>query len=332
MIITRTPFRISFFGGGTDYPSWYKDHEGMVLSTTINKYCHIYCRYLPPYFNYKFLLRYFHREEAKTIDDIRHPSVRECLHYLNMDRGIEMVHTGDIPAQAGMGSSSAFTVGLLTALYALTGRMTTKRQIAREALHIEQDILKENVGSQDQVAAAFGGFNKIEFGGERGFYVSPLPLGQEKINLLHSHLLLYFTGFSRNASDIAAEQIKNIPQKKAELRILMQMVCEAVSILHGNPENITEFGKLLHESWMIKKGITKLITTDKIDCLYNKAIKAGAIGGKLLGAGGGGFLLLFVPPDHQARVKERLRNILYVPFAFENLGSQIVMYSTQEAA
>jgi D-glycero-alpha-D-manno-heptose-7-phosphate kinase len=332
MIITRTPFRISFFGGGTDYPSWYKDHEGMVLSTTINKYCHIYCRYLPPYFNYKFLLRYFHREEANTVDDIRHPSVRECLHYLSMDRGIEMVHTGDIPAQAGMGSSSAFTVGLLTALYALTGRMTTKRQIAREALHIEQDILKENVGSQDQVAAAFGGFNKIEFGGDRAFYVSPLPLGQEKINLLHSHLMLYFTGFSRNASDIAAEQIKNIHKKKAELRILMQMVCEAVSILHGKPENINEFGKLLHESWLIKKGITNLITTNKIDCLYNTAIKAGAIGGKLLGAGGGGFLLFFVPPENQARVRERLRNILYVPFAFENLGSQIVMYSTQEAA
>lgn len=332
MIITRTPFRISFFGGGTDYPAWYQDQEGMVLSTTINKYCHITCRYLPPYFNYKYLLRYYHREEASAIDEIRHPSVRECLRYLNMNSGIEMVHTGDIPAQAGMGSSSAFTVGLLTALYALTGRMATKRQIAREALHIEQNIIGENVGSQDQVAAAFGGFNKIEFGGERGFYVSPLTLGPEKIELLHSHLMLYFTGLSRNASEIAGEQIKKTRQKKAELEMLRQMVCEAVSILYGRPENIHEFGKLMHESWLIKRSITRLITTDRIDSLYQAALDSGALGGKLLGAGGGGFLLLFVPPENQPRVKERLKNSLHVPFNFENLGSQIVMYSTQEAA
>jgi D-glycero-alpha-D-manno-heptose-7-phosphate kinase len=331
MIITRTPYRISFFGGGTDYPAWHKDHEGMVLSTTINKYCHIYCRYLPPYFNFKYLLRYFHREETNTIDEISHPSVRECLRYLGIERGIEMVHTGDIPAQAGMGSSSAFTVGMLTALYALIGKMTTKRQITRDALYIEQEVIKENVGSQDQVAAAFGGFNKIEFGGDRTFYVSPLTLGPEKTKLLHSHLMLYFTGLSRNASDIAAEQIKSIEQKKTELRILLQMVNEAVSILNGKPENIGEFGKLLHESWMVKRGLTKLITTDKIDCLYSAALEAGALGGKLLGAGGGGFLLLFVPPENQQRVREQLKNALYVPFYFENLGSQIVMYSTQEA-
>ena len=330
MIITRTPYRISFFGGGTDYPAWHKDHEGMVLSTTINKYCHIYCRYLPPYFSFRYLLRYFHREEANALDEIRHPSVRECLRYLGVDRGIEMVHTGDIPAQAGMGSSSAFTVGMLTALYALIGKMTTKRQITRDALHIEQDVLKENVGSQDQVAAAFGGFNKIEFGGDRGFYVSPLTLGSEKIDLLHRHLMLYFTGLSRNASDIAGEQIKGIQEKKTELRILTQMVCEAVSILYGKPENINEFGKLMHESWMIKRGLTRLITTDKIDSLYSAALEAGALGGKLLGAGGGGFLLLFVPPEHQQRVKERLKNALHVPFYFESLGSQIIMYSTQE--
>ncbi len=330
MIMTRTPFRISLFGGGTDYPAWYKDHEGMVLSTTINKYCHIHCRYLPPYFNYKFLLRYYLREETNTIDEIKHPSVRECLRYLNINRGVEMVHTGDIPAQAGMGSSSAFTVGLLTALYALTGRMATKRQIVRDALHIEQDVLGENVGSQDQVAAAFGGFNKIEFGGDREFYVSPLTLGREKIDLLHSHLMLYFTGLSRNSSQIAAEQIKKIEQKKTELRVLTQMVCEAVSILYGKPENIMEFGKLLHESWMIKKGLTNLITTDTIDYLYSASLDAGALGGKLLGAGGGGFLLLFVPPEKQQCVRERLKDSLYVPFHFENLGSQVVMYSTQE--
>jgi D-glycero-alpha-D-manno-heptose-7-phosphate kinase len=332
MIITRTPFRISFFGGGTDYPAWYKDQGGMVLSTTINKYCHITCRYLPPYFHYKYLLRYFHREEANVMDEIKHPSVRECLRFLKMKSGIEMVHTGDIPAQAGMGSSSAFTVGLLTALYALIGRMATKRQIARQAINIEQNIIGESVGSQDQVAAAFGGFNKIEFGGDRDFYVSPLTLGPEKIDLLHSHLMLYFTGLSRNASEIAGEQIKKTRQKKSELNMLRQMVCEAVSILYGKPENINEFGKLLHESWLIKRSITRLITTDRIDTLYKMALDSGALGGKLLGAGGGGFLLLFVPPENQPQVKERLKNSLHVPFNFENLGSQVVMYSTQEAA
>jgi D-glycero-alpha-D-manno-heptose-7-phosphate kinase len=332
MIITRTPFRISFFGGGTDYPAWYKEHGGAVLSTTINKYCHIYCRYLPPYFPYRYLLRYYLREETNAIAEIRHPSVRECLNFLKVDHGIEMVYTGDIPAQSGMGSSSAFTVGLLTALYALAGKLTAKRQIAREALHVEQDLIKESVGSQDQVAAAFGGFNKIEFGGEREFYVSPLPLCREKLDLLHSHLMLFFTGFSRNASDIAAEQIKSIQDKKVELNALKEMVCEAVSILHGNAGNINNFGKLLNEAWKIKRGLTKAISTDRIDSLYEAATEAGAIGGKLLGAGGGGFLLLFVPPEHHMRVKERLKDVLFVPFHFENLGSQVVLYSTQEVA
>jgi D-glycero-alpha-D-manno-heptose-7-phosphate kinase len=331
MIITRTPFRISFFGGGTDYPAWYRANGGVVLSTTINKYCHIYCRYLPPFFQYKFLLRYFHREETKTIEEIKHPSVRECLKFLGIDQGIEMVHTGDIPAQSGMGSSSAFTVGLLFALYALTGRMATKRQIAREALHIEQNLLKENVGSQDQIAAAFGGFNKIEFGGEREFYVSPLPLTQDRLTLLRSHLMLVFTGFSRNGSDIAAAQVKNTENKNAELKALMDMVGEAISILQGNPRNIHDFGILLHESWKIKRGITNLISTEKIDALYQAAMDAGAIGGKLLGAGGGGFLLLFAPPENQKRIRERLKNALFVPFHFESLGSQIVMYTTQDA-
>lgn len=329
MIITRTPYRISFFGGGTDYPAWYREHGGVVLSTTINKYCHIYCRYLPPFFPYKFLLRYFLREEANSVDEIKHPSVRECLKFLKIDQGVEIVHMGDIPAQSGMGSSSAFTVGLLTALYALTGKMMTKRQIAREAIHIEQNIIKESVGSQDQVASAFGGFNKIEFGGDRDFYVSPLSLGQEKRNLLHSHLMLFFTGISRNASEIAAEQIKRTHDNNRDLRTLTTMVDEAVSILYGDAGRINDFGKLLHESWEIKKGITSLISTDRIDSVYQAAMEAGALGGKLLGAGGGGFLLFFVPPEHQNRVKEKLKDVLFVPFQFENLGSQIVVYSTQ---
>ncbi|MBI4764789.1 MAG: kinase [Deltaproteobacteria bacterium] len=331
MIITRTPYRISFFGGGTDYPNWYREHGGVVISTTINKYCHIYCRYLPPYFKYKYLLRYVQREEANTINEIKHPSVRECLKFLNIDQGIEMVYMGDIPAQSGMGSSSSFIVGLLTALYALMGKMVTKRQIANEAIHIEQNLLMDSVGSQDQVAAAFGGFNKIEFGGDRDFYVSPLTLGKHKLQLLHSHLMLFFTGISRNASDIAAEQIRRTQDKKRELRTMTTMVDEAVSILYGDPGGIQDFGKLLNEAWEVKKGITPLISTDRIDAIYEAAMNSGALGGKLLGAGGGGFLLFFVPPEHQPSVRETLKDILYVPFHFECLGSQIVVYSTQEA-
>ena len=330
MIITRTPFRISFFGGGTDYPAWYKEHGGMVLSTTINKYCYINCRYLPPFFPYKYLMRYIIREETTCIEDIKHPSVRACLTYLKIPKGIEMTYTGDIPAQSGMGSSSSFTVGFLNALYSLSGKMVTKRTLAREALYIEQKILKENVGAQDQVAAAFGGFNKIEFGGERDFYVSPLPLNKEKLDLLQSHLMLFFTGLSRNASEIASEQIKSTNSKKIELRTMQVMVDEAISILNNGSKNLDDFGKLLHETWKIKRSLTGRITTDRINAIYDTALKAGALGGKLLGAGGGGFILLFVKPKDRPVVKEKLKDILYVPFAFDTLGTQVVMYSTQD--
>jgi len=330
VIITRTPFRISFFGGGTDYPVWYREHGGAVLSTTINKYCYINCRYLPPFFTYKFLMRYVIREETKTIADIKHPSVRACLTYLKLPKGVEMTYTGDIPAQSGMGSSSSFTVGFLNALYALSGKMVTKRTLAKEALYVEQQMLAENVGAQDQVAAAFGGFNKIEFGGEFDFYVTPLPLNREKINRLQNHLMLFFTGVSRNASEIAGEQIKNTNNRKIELRTMQVMVDEAISILNNGSDNFDEFGKLLNESWKIKRSLTDRITTSRIDAIYDTALKAGALGGKLLGAGGGGFILLFADPELQPLIKEKLRDILYVPFGFDTLGTQVVMYSTQD--
>lgn len=330
MIITRTPFRISFFGGGSDYPVWYRENGGAVLSTTINKYCYINCRYLPPFFPYKFRIRYSFREETQSIEEIKHPSVKECLKFLGIDKGIEMVHTSDIPAQSGVGSSSTFTVGFLNALYALKGRMVTKRQLAREAIHIEQNIVKENVGSQDQVAASFGGFNKIEFGGDKEFYVYPLTIPKEKIDLLQHHMMLVFTGFSRNATDIAGEQIKSTPKKRIELRTMTEMVDEAVNILNGNPGGIEEFGKLLHESWKIKRGLTPLISTNKIDEVYEAALRAGALGGKLMGAGGGGFMLIFASPEYHPRIRERLKDFLFVPFSFEQLGSQVVLYSTQE--
>lgn len=330
MIISRTPFRISFFGGGTDYPIWYEENGGAVLSATINKYCYITARYLPPFFDYKYRIRYVSREETQNISEIKHPSVRECLEFLNINSGIEMVHTSDLPARSGLGSSSAFTVGFLNSLYALTGKMATKRRLALDAIYVEQDLIKENVGSQDQTAAAFGGFNRIDFGGTEEINVRPVILSPEKLKLLQDHFMLFFTGFSRDASEVAGEQIKQTPSKYNELLTMKAMVDEAINILCSNPCRIEDFGKLLDESWKIKRSLTNLISTNKIDAIYETALRAGAIGGKLCGAGGGGFLLLFVPPENQSRIKEALKHILYVPFSFENLGSQIIFHSVQD--
>lgn len=330
MIITRTPFRISFFGGGTDYPAWYRENGGAVLSTTINKYCYIHCRYLPPFFDYKYRIRYTSREETHDIDDIKHPSVRECIKYSNLDKGIEMIHTSDIPAQSGMGSSSAFTVGFLNSLYALKGEIVTKRHLAIDAIDVEQNIIRENVGSQDQVAASYGGFNKIMFGTDSEFDVYPITIGNSKLENLQNHLMLFFTGFSRNASDIAEEQIKKTPDRKNELNAMFDMVNNAIDIINGNHSDINEFGRLLHKSWLIKRGLTDKITNSHIDKIYQSALDAGALGGKLLGAGGGGCILFFVEPDLQSKVRERLNNLLHIPFKFENQGSQIIYYEPKE--
>lgn len=330
MIISRTPLRISFFGGGTDYPVFYEEHDGAVLSTTINKYSYVICRRLPPFFDYNYRIRYTLREETNTIDEIKHPSVRECLKFMNLDYGIEIQHNADLPAMAGLGSSSAFTVGLLNALYALKGELVTKRQLALEAIHIEQDIIRENVGSQDQTAAAFGGFNKIEFGGRRKIWVQPITLEQSKIELLQNQLMLFFTGYPRNASEIAAEQIKATPQKTAELKDMMVMVEEAVKVLNSHKDNYDDFGKLLHETWKLKRSLTPQITTSQIDEIYESAREAGAMGGKLLGAGGGGFIMLFARAEDQPKIRKRLGKLLYVPFNFHDLGSQIVYYAPEQ--
>jgi D-glycero-alpha-D-manno-heptose-7-phosphate kinase len=327
MIISRTPFRISFFGGGTDYPAWYREHGGAVLSTSINKYCYISCRYLPPFFKYKYLIRYRLREEVLNLSEIEHASVRECLKFLGIEHGIEMVHTSDLPGQSGIGSSSAFTVGFLKALYALVGKMVGKRHLASEAIFIEQKVIGENVGSQDQVAAAFGGLNRIEFNAQEDFMVQPVTIGPRKTSELQNHLMLFFTGFSRTASEIAAEQIQNTTSKAAELAAMYQMVDEATRILSSSSDGLDDFGRLLHESWRLKRTLSSRITTTAIDEMYNAAIGSGAIGGKLCGAGGGGFLLLFVPPRKRRLVQRALHDLLYVPFQFESLGSQITYYA-----
>jgi D-glycero-alpha-D-manno-heptose-7-phosphate kinase len=325
MIISRTPYRISFFGGGTDYHVWYQEHGAAVLATTINHYCYLHCRILPPFFKHKSRIAWSCVEEVFDHADIKHPAVRAVLDYLKIDQGVEIQHQGDLPARSGLGSSSAFTVGLLNVMYALRGMMSSKRELASEAIHIEREILKENVGIQDQIETAYGGLNKITIQPNGHFEVHPLVLPANQLNNLQEHLLLFFTGVSRTASDIAGEKIKSIPAKKLELQSIHQMVDESVNILtHGN--DITDFGRLLHESWMLKRQISTGISTSFIDTIYTKARKAGAIGGKILGAGGGGFMLFFVAPENKAHVCEALKDLLLVPFEFEYNGSQIIFY------
>jgi D-glycero-alpha-D-manno-heptose-7-phosphate kinase len=326
MIISRTPYRISFFGGGTDYPCWYRDNPGAVLSTSIDKYCYITLRYLPPFFPHKHRIVYSKIEMVKDIDEILHPSARATLKFANIDRGVEVHHDGDLPARAGIGSSSAFTVGMLHSLYALKGHMPSKEKLAKEAIHIERDILKESVGAQDQVAAAFGGFNKICFEGDDQIKVIPMTLPPQRLKEFKSHLMLYFTGFSRIASEVAKSQIDNTPNKKRELNFMCQMVDDAVKILNEN-RPLSDFGKMLHETWLLKKSLTDRISNPEIDNIYERARTAGALGGKLLGAGGGGFMLLFVPPEKQASVREALKDLLEVGFNFEKDGSQIIYYN-----
>jgi D-glycero-alpha-D-manno-heptose-7-phosphate kinase len=331
MIISRTPFRISFFGGGTDYPIWYRDNGGVVLNTTIDKYCYISCRFLPPFFDYKYRIRYSLREEKGDIDEIQHPAVRECLKFMRIKQGIEMVHTSDLPARSGIGSSSAFTIGFLNALYALAGRMVGKRRLASNAIYVEQDVVGESVGSQDQVAASFGGFNRIEFNGKENFIVQPVTLNRKRITELQNHLMFFFTGFSRTASEIVVEQIRNTASKATELKNMSEMVDEAVEILNNGNTDIEGFGKLLDESWRLKRSLSSRVSTDAVDKMYEVALNAGAIGGKLCGAGGGGFMLLFVPPRKQRQVRKALDKFLHVPFNFETLGSQIIVYAHQDS-
>lgn len=325
MIISRTPYRVSFLGGGTDYHTWYQEHGGAVLSTTINHYCYLQCRILPPFFEHTSRIVWSKLEEVASHADIQHPAVKAVLDYLHINQGVEISHQGDLPARSGLGSSSAFTVGLLNTLYAVRGMISSKQELACEAIHIERDILKENVGVQDQIATAFGGLNKITVSADGNFNVTPLVLSNPRLNELRDHLLLFFTGVSRTASDIAGDKIKSIPNKKNELYQMQEMVDIASQILTGD-QAITQFGELLHESWMLKRQISSKVSTGFIDDIYQKARDAGAIGGKLLGAGGGGFMLFFVKPENKQKVCDALSKLLLVPFDFENSGSQIIFY------
>jgi D-glycero-alpha-D-manno-heptose-7-phosphate kinase len=325
MIICRTPYRISFFGGGTDYPGWYQTHGGAVLAATIDKYCYLTCRHLPPFFEHRIRVVYRNIETCNRVDDIGHPVVRAALNYLQFDRGLELHHDGDLPARSGMGSSSAFTVGLLHALYALRGEMRTKMELARESIHVEQELVGEVVGSQDQVMAAFGGLKYVQFHTDRRIDVDPVPLATGRLAELQAHLMLFYTGVPRTAADVARSYVANIETRRRQLKALRGLVEEGIDLLVSGAD-LRAFGELLHEAWKIKRGLSDKVTNPSLDALYDKARSAGAIGGKLTGAGGGGFLLLFVPPEKRASVLSALRPQIHVPFAFESAGSQIIFY------
>jgi D-glycero-alpha-D-manno-heptose-7-phosphate kinase len=329
MIINRTPYRISFFGGGTDFPAWFRKHGGAVLAATIDKYCYLTCRYLPPFFEHRIRLVYSRIESCQSLDDIAHPSVREVLRHLKIDRGVEIHHDGDLPARSGMGTSSSFTVGLLHALYALKGFMPSKHQLAEESIHIEQEVLKETVGSQDQVSAAYGGFNHISFLPNGTFSVRPITLTQERLKELNSHLMLFYTGIKRTSSNIAESYVNDMEARRRQLRIMKDLIEESISILN-NGDDLCGFGELLHEAWQAKRSLSAAVSNSFVDEIYESAISAGAIGGKLTGAGGGGFMLLFAPPSRQKEIREKLNTLIHVPFKIEFSGSQIIFFDSEE--
>lgn len=326
MIISKTPHRISFFGGGTDYPAYYLKHGGKVLGVAIDKYCYLSVRKLPPFFDFKHRIVYSKIENVKDINEVLHPSVRETLKYLKVPYGISIHHDGDIPARSGMGSSSAFTIGLLNTMYALEGKRVSKDELAQKAIHIEQNLIKENVGSQDQTFAAHGGLNLINFLTNGEIVVEPIIMKPERLANFERKFMLYFTGFSRIASEVAGDKIKNIPKNEDNLFQMKDMVNEAYKILVSSRRDLREFGELLNETWKLKKTLSDKVTTPGIDEIYEIAIKNGAIGGKLCGAGGGGFMVFYVEPKSQSKVKKALRNYLYVPFNFDFDGSKIIVY------
>ena len=324
MIITQTPFRMSFFGGGTDYPGFYKEHGGCVLSTTFDKYCYVSVRHLPRFFDYTNILMYNKTERVIDVNEIEHPLIRECMKYLDMHE-LQVVHEADLPSRSGLGSSSSFAVGLLSAFYSLKGKYVDRKKLADDAIYVERVLCGESGGVQDQIAVAYGGMNRIDFDAS-GYRVSPIIISQERKQVLNRNLMLFFTGFSRISSTIAVKQESATRDKTKELLEMKSLVDEAQKILTTKTVPIAEFGRLLDHTWKLKRGITSEISTDSIDEVYNKAMKAGALGGKLLGAGGGGFLLLYVEPDRQDYVKAALNDLLYVPFEFENNGSTVLYF------
>jgi len=329
MVITRTPLRVSFFGGGTDLPGWFKTNGGAVLSTTINKFLFISMRRMPPYWEFKNRFVYGSKTETvNSLEEIDHPAIREALRFMNIPYGVDMHYNTDIPARSGMGSSSAFTVGFLRALYAMQGRMVSDRRIAKEAIHIEQNMIKEAVGCQDQIAAAFGGLNHIVFNDDNNFEVNPVTIPRQRLQDLNDHMILVYTGVQRIASRIEEKKIEQMGDHKAELRAIQRYVDDALELLNGN-DPIDEFGGLLHETWLQKRKLSEDVTNYNLDEIYENCRKNGAIGGKLLGTGGGGFMLIFVRPEKREEMLRAIPGFIPVSFVFDTTGSQVIYYQEE---
>ncbi|HVY12104.1 MAG TPA: kinase [Alphaproteobacteria bacterium] len=320
--------RASFFGGGTDLPAWFMENGGAVLATAINKYIYLHIRYLPPIFDYNYRVAWTKMETVDTCDEIQHPVVREALKHYWPDHncGFDIVYNADLPARSGLGSSSAFTVGFLQALSAMRGKMISNRELAHEAIFVEQQLLKENVGCQDQITTALGGFNRIDFLPGGGWRVTPVTMPLSRRNELEDHIMMFFTGFMRSASAIEAQKIENIGKKQQQLRRMHAMVSEAQEILMSSGDMVFDFASLLDEAWQLKRELASSVSTSNIDDAYRAAIQAGAWGGKLLGAGGGGFMMFLVPPDRREAVRQALAELVEVPIKMESEGSRVVLY------
>ena len=329
MILTKTPYRMSFFGGGTDYPDYYMKHGGQTLSVTFNKFCYISCRRLPPFFEHKHRIVYSAVENVATAAEIKHPAVRAILKEFPEEYGLEIHHDGDLPARSGLGSSSSFAVGLVNALRALQGKLSTKKLLADEAIRIEQCVLQETVGSQDQIAAAYGGFNNIIYNIDGTYLVKPLVASRSRINYLNDHLLLFFSGTTRLASTIAEDQVANTNKNLSALQEINDQVNEAMNILENKYTSLDSFGLLLNEAWKIKRGLSRKISSPYLDNIYETAISNGAIGGELMGAGGGGFMMFFAQPENHSKIIKSLRKLIHIPFKFEYSGSVISIYEPE---
>ena len=318
---------MSFFGGGTDMPEFFKENGGSVLSTTFDKYCYVNARHLPPFFDYSTELAYSKMERVNSVDDINHPLIRNAMKYLDMHE-IRLTYESDLPARSGLGTSSTFAVGMLNAFYALKGKYVSKKRLADEAIYLERELCQEAGGWQDQIAAAYGGFNRINFRGD-DYEVSPIIISPERKKDLNNNLLLYFTGFTRFSSDIQKVNHVAAQEKCMQLKEMLSLVDVAEKILTNDHSNLDDFGRLLDQTWKLKRQTGSKVSTDDIDVLYQKAIDAGALGGKLLGAGGGGFLIFYVRPETLEAVKKAMQNLLYVPFEFENGGTSVIYYTPE---
>jgi D-glycero-alpha-D-manno-heptose-7-phosphate kinase len=323
LIATQTPFRLSFFGGGTDYKPFFEKYGGSVLSTTFDKYVYVTMRHCPPFFDYHTQLRYSKSESVRRTEEIEHPLVRNCMLFMNM-HNLSINYDADLPARSGLGSSSSFAVGLLQAMYAMEGKYADKQKLAKEAIYVERELCNEAGGWQDQIAVAYGGFNRIDFDAD-GFQVKPVIISPARKKALNDRLLMFFTGISRVSGKVAAAQSAATKDKTAELLEMKKLVDDAEKILVSDGD-IREFGKLLDYTWQLKRGLTGDISTDYIDGIYKRAKENGATGGKLMGAGGGGFMILFADPDCHKRIRDTLGNFVHVPFRFETAGSQVIYY------